>query len=337
MSTRALAQARAFVAALVLALMLGAPAALAAPVLRVGPPDYATRAVPLAVAGDSSVTNVTFELRRAGKPARTFSATGTSAGVFNFEVTLSSDTTVTVRAFAGATEVWSETRRLKRASFAPGHPTISLRHDQLVTASHALAGLCDSKTTNVTVQSTRGTGWSTVWSGPVVPDADGKFAIRGVKVPRGHVWVRVVASNGFGSARSHGRSVYSLGHVSSYARLVLVDRSDRRLWVIRDGVVKFACRCAVGMPWTPTPTGTFKLGKRHRTPNAYWGPWRLRLWKRVKVHGVVKSVGTMYYIHGTSVPSSIGHYASHGCVRLLNKNIRKLSTVIDGYTAIIRD
>ncbi len=337
MRARTLLRSGVFAAALLLALAMVTAAASAVPVLHVGTPDYASRTVPFAVVATDGVTSVTFELQPESRPAETFSASESSPGSFTFETVLSSDETVVARAFAGEVEVWAETLRLTRASFAPGRPTLSLRHDQLIAPGRALTGTCDSKTSTITVQVKRRTHWSTVWSGPAVLDANGRFALDGIKLPAGHSWVRVTASNGFGSSPSKQQSVYSLGRVAGYSRLVLVDKSDTRLWVIRGGIVKFTCRCAVGMPWTPTPTGTFRLGKRHKTPNPYWGPWRLRLWRRVKVNGVVRSVKTKYFIHGTSVPSSIGDWASHGCIRLHNKNIRKLSTVIDGYTAIIRE
>ncbi len=142
----------------------------------------------------------------------------------------------------------------------------------------------------------------------------------------------------FGSSTGARVHVHNLGDVPDYSRLVLVDKSGRWLYVIVNGRVTAAHRCAIGMPWTPTHTGTFKLGKRHRTPNAVWGPWRLRLWhKTTTSSGATSYSATNYFIHGTNAPSSIGHMRSHGCIRLLNKNIRKLSTVIDGYMAVIRE
>ena len=35
-----------------------------------------------------------------------------------------------------------------------------------------------------------------------------------------------------------------------------------------------------------------------------------------------------YGIHGTNAPRSIGHAASHGCIRLRNRDIEKLFTMV---------
>ena len=34
--------------------------------------------------------------------------------------------------------------------------------------------------------------------------------------------------------------------------------------------------------------------------------------------------GTDYAIHGTNQPSSIGHFVSHGCIRMLNEDVTDL-------------
>jgi hypothetical protein len=52
--------------------------------------------------------------------------------------------------------------------------------------------------------------------------------------------------------------------------------------------------------------------------------YRVRVGGRLvtRHHKVLKLVGTSYYIHGTNDPDSIGTPASHGCVRLWNRNLR---------------
>ena len=34
--------------------------------------------------------------------------------------------------------------------------------------------------------------------------------------------------------------------------------------------------------------------------------------------------GTEYAIHGTNQPSSIGHFVSHGCIRMFNEDVTDL-------------
>lgn len=334
---RAPARRAAFLAALAIAFVCAIPAALAAEITTVGPPDYVNGTVPIVVTGDRDTSWLIVRLEREGEPEDVSLVMQNAPGVFGFDVPVTSDTTVVVRSYAGGGVAWSDTVVLTRASLAPAPPTMSLRHNEVFEPGEELGGTCASTTATLTVQVKHGSHWNSVWTGAIPPGLDAAFALPGVKLPANRSTVRVVASNAFGSAHSVSQSVYSIGSVPDHARLVLVDRSSRRLWVIRGGVVKYAYRCAVGMPWAPTPLGTFKLGKRHRTPNAVWGPWRLRLWRRVVTSSGTKHVSTRYFIHGTNRPSSIGHYASHGCIRLLNANIRKLSTIIDGYTAVIRE
>lgn len=46
---------------------------------------------------------------------------------------------------------------------------------------------------------------------------------------------------------------------------------------------------------------------------------------------------TMYRIHGTNAPSSIGTFASHGCIRMINEDVIELySMVKPGATVIVR-
>lgn len=220
----------------------------------------------------------------------------------------------------------------------PGKPVLALKHSQLVNRRGTLRGTSASDATTMTLQSrTRGHGWVDRWSGGVTVASDGSFELPLAGLPYGALALRVVAINPSGVTISAGVHVHNLGVVPAYRRMVLVDRSSRWLYVIVGGRVTGVHRCAVGMPWTPTPLGTFRLGHRHRTPNWYWGPWRLQLSRKTTSAGKTRYVATKYYIHGTSVPSSIGHYASHGCVRLYNKTIRDLSTRVDGYMAVIRE
>jgi len=239
---------------------------------------------------------------------------------------------------AGAGEPRTVTAEPSAVGTPPATPVLSLRSRQLVRGNTQLTGTSASGATTMTVQSRKpGKKWRTEWKGAVAVEADGSFLLPGAGLPYGRSNVRVVAENAFGSSTSRSVRVYNIGEVPVYKRLVLIDKSNRRLWSIVDGRVTATCKVAIGMPWTPTPTGTFKLGKRHRTPNSYWGPWRLNLRRHKTTSSGAKYVSTKYYIHGTSVPSSIGHMASHGCVRLHNRDIRRLSTVVDGYMAVIRE
>ncbi|MTI68601.1 MAG: hypothetical protein FH753_18625 [Firmicutes bacterium] len=70
---------------------------------------------------------------------------------------------------------------------------------------------------------------------------------------------------------------------------------------------------AVGKPSTPTPIGNFIIIQK-----AKWGAGFGTRWMRLNVPW------GKYGIHGTNKPNSIGYDASHGCVRMKNKDIEEL-------------
>jgi lipoprotein-anchoring transpeptidase ErfK/SrfK len=121
-------------------------------------------------------------------------------------------------------------------------------------------------------------------------------------------------------------------------RTVLVSLVDRKLAVIEDGVVIATFQVAVGADVTPSPTGEFKVVSRVQNPT-YYHPGN------VIPAGKNNPVGTRwlglsqkgYGIHGTNAPGSIGHAASHGCIRLRNSDVEKLFTMVQvGDTVKIR-
>jgi len=121
-------------------------------------------------------------------------------------------------------------------------------------------------------------------------------------------------------------------------RTVLVSLVDRKLAVIEDGVVVATFQVAVGADVTPSPTGEFKVVNRVENPT-YYRPGN------VIPAGKNNPVGTRwlglsqkgYGIHGTNAPGSIGHAASHGCIRLRNSDVEKLFTMVQvGDTVEIR-
>jgi lipoprotein-anchoring transpeptidase ErfK/SrfK len=112
-------------------------------------------------------------------------------------------------------------------------------------------------------------------------------------------------------------------------RVVLVSIADRRLAVIEDGKVLAYFPVAVGAAESPSPTGEFEIVNRVANPAYYHD-------------GVVMAasenspVGTRwiglnlkgYGIHGTNAPRSIGRAASHGCIRLRNRDVERLYSML---------
>ncbi|HEV2395385.1 MAG TPA: L,D-transpeptidase [Candidatus Sulfotelmatobacter sp.] len=112
-------------------------------------------------------------------------------------------------------------------------------------------------------------------------------------------------------------------------RVVLVSLVDRQLAVIEDGEVIATFSIAVGADLTPSPTGEFKVVNRVQNPT-YYHPGT------VIPAGKNNPLGTRwlglsqkgYGIHGTNAPISIGRAASHGCIRLRNRDVEKLFTML---------
>jgi lipoprotein-anchoring transpeptidase ErfK/SrfK len=112
-------------------------------------------------------------------------------------------------------------------------------------------------------------------------------------------------------------------------RTVLISVADRKLAVIEEGNVIATFPVAVGAATSPSPTGKFQIVNRVENPT-YYRPGT------VIASGKDNPVGTRwiglnqkgYGIHGTNVPTSVGHAVSHGCIRLRNRDVEKLFTML---------
>jgi len=112
-------------------------------------------------------------------------------------------------------------------------------------------------------------------------------------------------------------------------RVILVSLVDRKLAVIENGAVIATFQVAVGAKVSPSPTGEFTIVSRVTNPTYYHRG-------TVIPAGKDNPVGTRwvgltlkgYGIHGTNAPGSIGHAASHGCIRLRNRDVERLFTML---------
>ena len=112
-------------------------------------------------------------------------------------------------------------------------------------------------------------------------------------------------------------------------RRIVVSIPDRKLAVMEGERVVRIFEIAVGAPASPSPTGVFKVansitdptwyGKGKVVPPGKGNPIGTR-WLGLSVKG--------YGIHGTNVPSSIGHNASHGCIRMRNRDVEALFPMV---------
>jgi len=115
----------------------------------------------------------------------------------------------------------------------------------------------------------------------------------------------------------------------SCVRKIIVSLADCRLALVEgDRVVKIY-HTAVGAPKSPSPIGTYQIANRIPNPT-YYTPGK------VIPPGPANPLGTRwlglslqgYGIHGTNQPKSIGKAASHGCIRMRNRDIEELFSLV---------
>ncbi len=108
-------------------------------------------------------------------------------------------------------------------------------------------------------------------------------------------------------------------------RRIVVSIPDRRLAVIENGRIVLKFRVSVGAPASPSPAGEFHVINRVTNP-VYYHPGEVipagpdnpvgPRWIGLNIKG--------YGIHGTNEPRLIGRDVSHGCIRLRNRDVKRL-------------
>jgi hypothetical protein len=94
---------------------------------------------------------------------------------------------------------------------------------------------------------------------------------------------------------------------------IVINVPEHRLYLYQGSVLISTYPVAVGKPHTPTPRGEFTI-----TQKAIWGDGFGTRWMRFSVPWGI------YGIHGTNKPWSVGTVASHGCIRMFNRNVEEL-------------
>jgi lipoprotein-anchoring transpeptidase ErfK/SrfK len=119
---------------------------------------------------------------------------------------------------------------------------------------------------------------------------------------------------------------------------VVVDLSERRVWLYRNGRLVLSSRAAVGSPTTPTPTGRFYVNQR-LVPTITDGPYGPGAVGISAFSNVLTgwTQGGPVAIHGTNEPWSIGRAVSNGCIRLRNDVLRRVFAIaVAGTPVVIR-
>lgn len=99
---------------------------------------------------------------------------------------------------------------------------------------------------------------------------------------------------------------------------IVVDKENHRLAVVSGDVIVRSY--VVGLGGDKTPDGNFAITEKVRNPNGKDdGEFGSR--------GMTLS-GTLYAIHGTSQPDSIGKDESHGCIRMQKQDVEELFDLV---------
>lgn len=95
---------------------------------------------------------------------------------------------------------------------------------------------------------------------------------------------------------------------------IVINVAKRNLEVYNDNQLYKTYRIAVGKSETPTPIGEWNVVWKDYN----WGTGFGTRWMGLNVPWGI------YGIHGTNKPWSIGQFASHGCIRMRNKDVEEL-------------
>ena len=119
---------------------------------------------------------------------------------------------------------------------------------------------------------------------------------------------------------------------------LLVDLSEKRVTLYKDGRKVLSARAAIGAPATPTPTGRFYVNQRlipyDRTGPFGPGAVGISAFSEVLTGW---TQGGPIAIHGTNAPWSIGKAVSNGCIRLRNPVLRRVfAQALSGTPVVIR-
>ncbi len=132
----------------------------------------------------------------------------------------------------------------------------------------------------------------------------------------------------------------SIVNAETVNQLIIINKKTNELAFYENGELVRVFKVATGRSESLTPEGTFRIVNKIKNRPYYkdkipGGDPRNPLgdrWLGLDARG---TYGTTYAIHGNNNPKSIGTYASAGCVRMLNDEVRWLFERIEKFTAVI--
>lgn len=123
-----------------------------------------------------------------------------------------------------------------------------------------------------------------------------------------------------GAAAGRGKPAGLLAPMTAQPLEIVVDTTRNRLAVVSGGVLLRNYEVGLGAKDTPTPLGSFVISEKVRDPNgSSTGAFGSR--------GMTLS-DTLYAIHGTDEPSSVGKDESHGCIRMSKEDVEELFDLV---------
>jgi lipoprotein-anchoring transpeptidase ErfK/SrfK len=154
----------------------------------------------------------------------------------------------------------------------------------------------------------------------VIPAAYSTVDFGSFDTPTDGVTYRVEAVNPLGGSSSWQKTFKRLAYPSASSSIV-IDKSEYRLYLVKNDVLIEHYPVATGRPSMETPVRLWRVGAKYLTdPKSVYGPRKMRLYKWTGQ----TFVSTGYLIHGTNEPWVIGTKASHGCIRLYNSDVLDL-------------
>jgi hypothetical protein len=153
------------------------------------------------------------------------------------------------------------------------------------------------------------------------------LVLAGIDVGPGETWYRVrlpiLANNSTGWVR---RSV--LGNLYAVRTHLYVDRATFTARLERDGRTIFTTRVGVGRPSSPTPAGEFYVRDKVTSfDDPFYGPIAFGTSARSPVRTDWPG-GGFVGVHGTDRPDLLPGAVSHGCIRMVNRAIVRLSRLM---------
>lgn len=105
---------------------------------------------------------------------------------------------------------------------------------------------------------------------------------------------------------------------------IFIEVEDKTLYLLQNGKCVKRYPIASGRSDLPSPLGGWRIVSKGDWGEGFGGRWM----------GLNVPWGT-YGIHGTTIDGSIGHAASHGCIRMYNDDIKELYSKVTVGTAVV--